>query len=246
MRQLSPLSNFLPRWGIAANRESEIIDMILARMQENLIDDIRVVGANGDFDTTGNDGEFGVTILNSRDHADPWGQPFVSRIIIGGTVEELGVQTLGIAQSIDPGNFQTEETAVVLLDGMSEPATGVDSLFRYTLGQGSTIEDIVALAVGNIASHEIGHYIGNWHTVNSNATNNTMDQGGSLRNTMGIGPDDVLFSPDDIDVDFVEDTYEPGELYFSGREATFQVMSFGLSTGTVAIPEDQTDLWMMY
>ena len=61
-----------------------------------------------------------------------------------------------------------------------------------------------------------------------------MDTGGILTNSIGIGPDEVFGSPDDIDVDFIEDTYNPNELYIFGRESTFQVMSFGLSTGTVA------------
>ena len=57
-----------------------------------------------------------VNVLNSRDHADPFGQPDVSRLIVGGTIAESGIDTIGIAQSIDPGNFETEETALILLD----------------------------------------------------------------------------------------------------------------------------------
>ena len=67
------------------------------------------------------DGRF--RVLNSRDDADPFGQPNVSRLIVGGTVDESGIDTIGIAQSIDPGNFDTEETALILLDYVSEPGT---------------------------------------------------------------------------------------------------------------------------
>ena len=67
---------------------------------------------------------FRLRILNSRDHADPFGKPNVSRLIVGGTIAESGIATIGIAQSIDPGNFATEETAVVLLDVLSAPADG--------------------------------------------------------------------------------------------------------------------------
>ena len=46
-------------------------------------------------------------IRNSRDHGDPFGHPNVCRVIVGGTIEQSGVYTIGIAQSIDPGNFVT-------------------------------------------------------------------------------------------------------------------------------------------
>ena len=67
----------------------------------------------------GSTSRFKLKILNSRDNADPWGKPNVSRIVVGGTIAESGVDTIGIAQSIDPGNFETEETALVLLDVLS-------------------------------------------------------------------------------------------------------------------------------
>jgi hypothetical protein len=65
---------------------------------------------------------------------DPWGQPNVSRIIIGGTQvelfgEEIGIY--GIAESIDVGNFVTNETAVVLLDALSLPAEDDDPEFPF-------------------------------------------------------------------------------------------------------------------
>ena len=60
-------------------------------------------------------------MLNSRDNNDPMGQPGVSRVIVGGTVDELGFWTVGLAESVDPGNFAPAESAVVLLDQMSAP-----------------------------------------------------------------------------------------------------------------------------
>jgi len=35
-------------------------------------------------------------------------------VIVGGTIAPSGIQTIGIAESIDPGNFATEESALVL------------------------------------------------------------------------------------------------------------------------------------
>ena len=83
-------------------------------MEENIEADMIASGLNPDFR---------VRIRNSRDHRDPLGQPNVSRIIVGGTIAESGIPTIGIAQSIDPGNFATEESALVLLDILSDPAT---------------------------------------------------------------------------------------------------------------------------
>ena len=54
------------------------------------------------------------------------GSPNVSRLIVGGTISQSGIPTIGIAQSIDPGNFETEETALVLFDVVSDPATADD------------------------------------------------------------------------------------------------------------------------
>ena len=80
---------------------------------------------------------FGLTILNSLDHNDPFGQPNVSRVIVGGTIAELGIPTLGIAQSVDVGNFNPEESAVVLLDLLSNPETDPNSANYYGIAPGA-------------------------------------------------------------------------------------------------------------
>ena len=228
---LSPLSAFLTRWGLTAQDENRLIDEIIAVVDENLNNDMRTLANNGDFNSSGIPGEFAIQILNSRDHPDFFisGGTNVSRVIIGGTIDELGISTIGIAESIDPGNFATEESAVVLLDLLSETASDPNSLNQYGINNISKI-DLVARGVGNITAHEIGHFIGNWHTVNSNGNLNIMDQGGNLSNSVGVGPDNVLGTGDDIDVDFISDFYEPGELY-SGVEDCLNTSAFGLSTG---------------
>ena len=70
-------------------------------------------------------------MLNSRDNADPFGNPNVSRVIVGGTIDQSGVDTIGIAQSIDPGNFGREEQALVLLDIVSDPTDDDASFNAY-------------------------------------------------------------------------------------------------------------------
>ncbi len=230
---LSPLSSFLPGWGLSAADEDAVIDAILASVEESLAADVRATGENGDRTAGGGPGSFDIEILNSRDHADPWGDPYVSRLIVGGTIPELQIPTVGIAQSIDVGDFESEETAVILLDLLNGsgpfPAPDVD-LNNYPLAPGTSIIDLIGVAVGNITAHEAGHFFSNWHTDQFNPDANIQDQGGNLPGTIGVGPDGIFGSADDVDVDFGKDVYVPNE-GFAGVQDTLQSISFGLSTG---------------
>lgn len=215
---LSPLSSFLSDWGLAPGDESAVIDSILASVEESLVDDL-ALASNPLFE---------VKILNSRDHADPFGQPNVSRLIVGGTIAEFTVSTIGIAESIDPGNFNTAESAVILLDLLSGPASDGNSLNQFGLAGGATMIDLVGTGVGNITAHEAGHYLGNWHTENSSAVAAIMDQGGNLANSVGVGADAMFGTLDDVDVDFLPDTFAVSE-GFDGTEHTDEKTAFGLS-----------------
>lgn len=217
---LSPLADFLAGWGLSLNDENALIDATLQSLAENLDIDLSQQGPNG---------AFGVQILNSRDHADPFGDPNVSRLIIGGTVPELGITTIGIAQSIDPGNFETAETGVILLDLLSRPAGDPNSLNTFPLADGASKIDFVGLSLGNIAAHEAGHYVGNYHTEQFNPDASLMDRGGNLPNTLGVGADGIFGNEDDVDVDFTRDRYEVTER-FAGLEDTQAVVSCGCTT----------------
>ena len=221
-RVLSPLSSFLAGWGLTPGDENAVIDAILASLDENLVTDL-AMASNPNFD---------VEILNSRDHADPFGDPNVSRLIVGGTIAELGIGTIGIAETIDPGNFGTEESAVVLLDLLSDVALNPNSLNQFGLGGGATIIDLVGTGVGNITAHEAGHYLGNWHTEQFDAGSDPsiMDQGGNLANTVGVGDDGIFGTVDDFDTDFSPDEFNFGE-GFTGIEHTDENTAFAL-TGT--------------
>ena len=61
-------------------------------------------------------------MINSKDNADQFGKENVSRVIVGGTIAQSGISTIGIAQYIDPGNYGHEDSAVVLLDVLSDPS----------------------------------------------------------------------------------------------------------------------------
>ncbi|MDW5328463.1 PPC domain-containing protein [Plantactinospora sp. KLBMP9567] len=218
VRTLSPMRSFLGRWGLTAADEDAVIDAIVAEVRENLRHDMIESGLNQRFD---------IRILNSRDHADPFGQANVSRIIIGGSIEESGVPTIGVAQFIDPGNFGTQDSALVLLDVLSDPAGDDASLNTYLSGASDRI-GFVGQAVGNVTAHEAGHFFGDWHVDQFNDHANLMDQGGNFPLMFGVGPDGVGGTADDPDVDFGEDTFNPGE-GFTGTEDTLSRIVFGVT-----------------
>jgi hypothetical protein len=221
VRQLSPLSRFLTRWGLRPAQEDALIDATMSTVRENVARDLRESGANPNF---------AVRILNSRDHADPWGDPDVSRLVVGGTIRQSGIPTIGIAESIDPGNYGHEETALILLDVLSAPRSdgfGDASLNHYLRPRSRRVA-FIGQAVGNVVAHEAGHYLGNFHVDQFNRRANLMDQGGNFPVLYGAGPDGVGGTADDPDVDFGVDLLNPFE-GFTGREDTLTTTAFGLT-----------------
>ena len=232
---LSPMSSFLDEFGLAASDESAVIDAIIANVVEDFAEDVSGVvgrGRNGDFQVAGRAGEFQIEILNSRDHADPFGlYPNVSRVIIGGTRQELGFAALGVSATIDVGNFDTSDTAVTMLDSYSDPLHRF-SLHRIPRADGATMIDLIGVAVGSTTSHEAGHFFGNWHTDPFTAFTNVMTNAVFQE----IGPDGTFGTADDVDVDFGRGNYSQTvfEAIFEGVEDTLNTIAFGLSTGTAA------------
>jgi hypothetical protein len=217
---LSPFSAFLAKWGIPSAQEDAVIDAVVAGVTENIRQDLIDSGLNA---------RFRLRILNSKDHADPWGQANVSRIIVGGTIAESGVDTIGIAQSIDPGNFETAETALVLQDVLSEPAGEPASLNTY-LTEDSDRVAFVGRALGIVTAHEAGHFFGDWHTDNADDVANLMDSGGDNFDVLfGVGPDHIGGTADDPDVDFGDDRFSPAE-GFIGTQDTLGRIVFGVTS----------------
>ena len=213
--ELSPLADFLAGWGLGPEHEDAVIDAIVATFAENLRDDPHSGGANEHFD---------VDIRTSRD-GDLWGQPNVTRIVIGGTREELDFNTFGVAESVDPGNFATEETGVVLLDQASAPACTVPRTINDFVTPGVDMVALVGRSIGFVASHEAGHLLGNWHTQPNNGVVSIMDTFDITQ--LGLGPDFVFGTADDVDVDFVVDQLTEGHI---GAEDTLNRTAFALST----------------
>jgi hypothetical protein len=220
VRELSPLSAFLGRWDLTAGQEDAVIDAVTATVQENVDADIQAAGL---------DGSFAVRVLNSRDDPDTFGDPGVSRVIIGGTIRESGVPTIGVAQSIDPGNFDQEESALLLLDYLSGPARNTSSVNHWLTPQSDRVA-FVSQVLANLATHEAGHFLGNWHVDQFDQSPNLMDQGGHPRAIFGPGPDKIGGTPDDRDVDFGANQLNPNE-GFRGLENTLVRTAYGLSAG---------------
>lgn len=217
VRTLSPFRAFLGRWGLAADRENAAIDAIVATVRENLQDDFG--------------GRAAVRVLNSRDNPDAWGRPNVSRVIVGGTSEEAGLATVGISQSVDPGNFDAEESALVLLDDLSAPGgarTTANPSLNVYFAPASHKLTFLGHAIGNAVTHEAGHYLGGWHTAALNDVADLMDQGGNFAQLWGVGKDGVGGTDDDVDVDFGQDVFNPGES-FTGTQNAAATIQWGLS-----------------
>ena len=219
--ELSPLWKFLPRWGLDSSQEADLIAGIKANVMENVQADLAANGLSSTVD---------VELTTSLDGPDLTGQPGVTTVVVGGSIRESGLPTIGIAESIDPGNFQRTEKALVLLDLLSAPA---DRWASYSLNSYLTPESdrlaFVAQGIGNVASHEIGHLLGSWHTDNSNKRSSMMDAGGlGFGRVFGVGNDRIGGTTDDKDVDFVVDTYDLGEGFF-GREDTLTRSTFAMS-----------------
>jgi len=202
---LSPLSTFLSNWGLGAGDLDAVIDATLATIEARLNE------------TSSLSPNFSFELRNSRDDPDPFGNPNVSRLIIGGSQFQLGIGTIGIAEFIDPGNFGTEDTAVILLDTLSSAAGNAASVNSYGLGAGFTKAQAVGRAVGNIAAHEAGHYSGCFHTDPANGVFNIMDSGGTLislqRSLFGLGADLIFGTADDDVTGFMRDNYFANEGY---------------------------------
>jgi len=218
---LSNLDTFLPGWGLAANRKDALIDKIVANVSRHFAQ--LLVGTNSQMD-----------IRNSKDHPDMFGQANVSRVIVGGKITELGISTIGIAEHIDPANYSTDDTAVVLLDLLSAPATNPNSVLSLSRAPGMSVEDAVAHVVACVMTHEACHFLGCWHTENSNATVSIIDRGGNLPNLAGIGNDGLLGTADDQSPTIHDDNYA-----FEGVGRTQDVQSVraqviaSLSVGTM-------------
>lgn len=228
---LSPLSAFLPNWGLEPADEDAVIDAIVAKI-------------GGDFDRILDGRPFQIELRNSRDHADPGAAANVSRVIIGGSLAEFGTNEVfaGVAQGVDVGNLDFDDDCLVLLDIFADPDPEADDFVQANSvprAPGFSIVEVIGRGVGNVASHEMGHLLGNFHTDNGNDTLCLMDQGGvnsptHRRMVFEIGADGVAGTADDEASDFVADDLA-GDFGITGAQQTEFQTAIALRT---ACPPD--------
>ncbi len=187
-------------------------------------------GTNGDFATTGVPGQFGVTILNSRDHQDPGNDPFVTRLLIGGdSLATIGQLTNGIAQTIDVGNFRLDDVVYIGVEGVFAEASSVP------ISTSESLLTATAVRLSSTVSHEAAHALGLRHTDNTNTVATIIDTGGIPNVTaqrLGLGPDGVFGTLDDERIEFRPDRYDAAEGIFGINRAP-ESLSWVLSTGKV-------------
>jgi len=247
----TPLRGFMSAWGLPDTDQDvrDFTEQITKQTRDNLKKELEKSKENKK--------HFGVFVMGNDGTGVPsWIEPFiesgsfnflglnveVSVVEVSGTINEAFINTIGIASTIDPGNFSTQDVALVLLDVLSRPYSGfsADDTFRLNdvvLAPGVDKDEMVAEILGNIIAHEAGHYIGNFHTDGFSVQQSIMDQGpGGLFNLAGIGPSGVFGADDQTDLAFVDDLYAVSE-GFVGDENTTVNSAFAFSF----FPDDDDD-----
>ncbi|MCG8653542.1 MAG: Ig-like domain-containing protein, partial [Pirellulales bacterium] len=229
--RIPSLQQSLPSLGIQVANQAALDSLL--RSVINQVEDhfaaVAINGSNGDFESTGGIGDYGITILNSVDHPDPGDHPLVTRVVVGGTAADFGFSTVGIAQSVDVGNFDLSEAAVVLMDGIAGLAT------LFPVDPSASILDVAARGIAAVVSHEAGHVFGLRHTDGANFTSSLIDEGGPPQSAaflLGVGSDGIFGTIDDTEIDFTTDTFSLQEGIF-GTNFSAEALSHGLGTGTV-------------
>ena len=228
------LQESLPNLGIEVADSAalnELIDKMLAEMERHFAE-LGVNGNAGDYDFTGVKGDFGVTILNSRDHADPGSHPLVTRVHVGG-VNELFPDNdglLGISSTLDVGNFSMDDIVVAF----TEPILPAAVPLSPTVSPLTYAAETLAF----IGTHEAAHSFGMRHTDATNATISISDAFLGDRS----GRDFIFGTLDDEPTGFVNDFYGNGDGY--GEEGIFglnyivegmsNTLVTGLEGGTVS------------
>jgi len=206
---------------------NDVIQVAVDRM-ESVFNELEASGINGSFANSGLPGSYGIRILNSLQHADPTNdpalRPYTTKIVVGGTAATYGFSTIGVAQSIDVGNFDLDEYGIIQIDSSYAAATS------FPRGAGSSELDALGTLVGSVIAHEAGHLFGMRHTDPANLTPSLSDTGGAVGDVLGVGPDGIFGTADDVELFFQNDIFDINEGII-GRQYVREAMAHVLSTG---------------
>jgi len=215
-----------PQTNAVVNR---LIDDILDRVDFHFNNWVPLTGGNGDFNQSGIPGEFGIRILNSRDHADPgFNNPYVTRVFVGGTVDDVfqAPGLYGLAQNIDVGNFNPGAYVFTLLD-----AIGDDALNNIPISLTANRLEVAAQGIALTISHELAHSFGLWHTDRAGNIPSIIDANVDLVDDYELGPDGIFGTPDDRPTPFpMVDRFNPIE-GITGFQRVTASLAWGLATG---------------
>lgn len=207
-----------------------LIDDVLRRVNEDFNLFVPQFGGNGNYNATGIAGQFGIRILNSRDHADPgFFAPHVTRVFVGGSGADVlvpGGGLYGISESVDVGNFDTSEIVFTVLDAIGQDAQDIDISLTASRIQ------IAAQGIALTISHEAAHSFGLFHTDRAGGIPSIIDANVDLVDDYELGPDEIFGTPDDINIPFPNrDRFNPVEGYL-GFQRVAANLAWGLATGT--------------
>ena len=211
----------------------ELVDKTVQLVHSDFYSVIRD-GGNGDYNQSGVPGEFGIRILNSLDverglYPEPsLDDPLVTRLFIGGTVNDGGIDgILGIAQSLDIGNFDMSELSIMPIDFFLPSAT------QFPIANNRSVIDAVARSMAWTVSHEVGHTFGLRHTDGTNGIGSIIDGVGPRRDEfgLGVGPDGIFGTIDDTVPEFSIDRFDLNEGMFGFNDGP-NTLAWSLATGT--------------
>ncbi len=232
-------STYATQLGITQAQVPGVIERITRNVEGKLKTILASNSSNGFYSATGNPGDFDIKVVSSND-GDFWGQPNVSRVLVGGTQPILAptiVGLLGIAQRVDIGNFDREDTALVMLDTLIADATNLlITSPTYIPRSGSVTNiDLFVELTSFVIAHEMGHNLGAIHQDPSNTVYGIIDQFYSGVIVSGAGLDGIFGSADDSPLRFLTDEYAPtaGAIFGGGVNNSAEVVAFTDPTGKI-------------
>ena len=214
-RTLSPLSEYMENWGFENTKldRIQLAFKITEVIKENFRDVIDSnINPNADILFVS---DYSSTFLGKKipKILDRFNIPY-STMMIGGSYDETGYgrtgSGIGRATIVDVGNYSLDDFAYVLLGRLSADESDNNSINSIPLAKGADKKDLVATVVGNIASHEIGHYLGNDHTLDDNEARSIMDATDSISRS-GVLPGDAFGDGNTLDIDFVADVHSSAD-----------------------------------